>query len=259
MGYDLGDATHGRAVTDQSFTFPKFYVTAPSPCPYLPGRVERKVFTELAGGNPPALHEALSQAGFRRSQTVAYRPACDGCNACVSVRVRAPVFQWSKIYRRIARRNSSLVGCPLPPWATSEQFDLLRRYLAVRHPQGGMSDMSIVDYAEMVESSPVDTQLIEYRLGADDPDGEEGALVAVSLVDMMADGISMVYSYYDPELTARSLGTFLVLDQVARAAMLSKPYVYLGYWVKHSTKMGYKSRFRPLERLTATGWELFRE
>jgi arginyl-tRNA--protein-N-Asp/Glu arginylyltransferase len=97
-------------VTDQSFTFPKFYVTAPSPCPYLPGKVERKVFTELAGGNPPALHEALSQAGFRRSQSVAYRPACEGCSACVSVRVRVQDFRWTKAFRRNARRNSGLTA-----------------------------------------------------------------------------------------------------------------------------------------------------
>jgi arginyl-tRNA--protein-N-Asp/Glu arginylyltransferase len=245
-------------VTDQSFTFPKFYVTAPSPCPYLPGKVERKVFTELAGGNPPALHEALSQAGFRRSQSVAYRPACEGCSACVSVRVRVQDFRWTKAFRRNARRNSGLTATVLPPWATSEQFELLRRYLLARHPSGGMSDMSIVDYAEMVESSPVATELVEYRMSADDEDGSEDMLAAVSLLDILEDGISMVYSFYDPALMDRGLGTFLILDQIARAAMLAKPYVYLGYWVENSAKMGYKSRFRPLERLTPTGWELLK-
>lgn len=244
-------------MTDQSFTFPKFYVTTPSPCTYLPGKVERKVFTELAGGNPPALHEALSQAGFRRSQTVAYRPACEGCNACVSVRVRADAFQWTKSFRRTARRNCDLVATVLPPWATSEQFDLLRRYLAVRHPGGGMSGMSLVDYAEMVESSPVATELVEYRLPADEESGgDEDTLVAVSLLDMLEDGISMVYSFYDPAIMQRGLGTFLVLDQVARSATLGKAYVYLGYWVGNSAKMGYKTRFRPLEQLSPVGWEL---
>ncbi|RMF12599.1 MAG: arginyltransferase, partial [Alphaproteobacteria bacterium] len=153
-------------MTDQSFVFPKFYVTTPSPCPYLRGRFERKVFTELAGGNPAALHESLSQVGFRRSQSVAYRPACEGCNACVSVRIRVSDFKWTRSFRRIRNRNEDLIGTDVPPWVTTEQFDLLKRYLDARHGDGGMADMTIVDFAEMVETSPVETSLIEYRVPA---------------------------------------------------------------------------------------------
>lgn len=242
-------------MTDQTFTFPKFYVTMPNPCPYLAGKVERKIFTELAGANPPALNEALSQAGFRRSQSVAYRPACEGCNACVSVRVRAGDFTWSRGRRRVVARNRDLVTTEAPPWATSEQYELLKRYLSARHPGGGMSEMSIVDYAEMVETSPVETHLVEYRLPADDPSPlAAGKLIAVALMDVLSDGLSMVYSFYDPAIERRSLGTYLILHQVERAVAAAKPYVYLGYLVAGSPKMGYKARFRPLEQLSPAGW-----
>lgn len=250
-------------MTDQSFNFPKFYVTTPGPCPYLPERMERKVFTELAGGNPLALNETLSQAGFRRSQSVAYRPACDGCNACTSVRLRAPDFEWTRSWRRIFNRNADIVGTEVPPWATTEQYDLLKRYLETRHPEGGMADMSIVDYAEMVETSPVETHLIEYRAtgkrslwGGDDVGIQpaNGRLLAVALIDVMADGLSMVYSFFAPDEHRRSLGTYLILDHVRRALEQQKNYVYLGYWVKGSRKMAYKAKFAPLERLTPSGW-----
>lgn len=245
-------------MTDQSFVFPKFYVTTPAPCPYLEGRHERKVFTELAGGNPGALHESLSQVGFRRSQTVAYRPACEGCAACVSVRVRVADFDWTRSFRRIRNRNDDLVGVDAPPWVTAEQFDLLKRYLDARHSEGGMADMTIVDYAEMVETSPVETSLIEYRAPTGDPDSARpGRLKAVALTDVMTDGLSMVYSFFSDHEDARSLGTFLILDHVRRAQLMGKAYVYLGYWVKESPKMAYKARFRPLERLTPDGWVEF--
>ncbi|MDA5193445.1 arginyltransferase [Govanella unica] len=247
-------------MTDQSFNFPKFYVTTPGPCPYLPERMERKVFTELAGGNPLALNETLSQAGFRRSQSVAYRPACDGCNACTSVRLRAPDFNWTRSWRRIINRNSDLIATEVPPWATTEQYDLLKRYLDARHPEGGMTDMSIIDYAEMVETSPVETHLVEYRLarpGSLEAHGLQppsGRLIGVALIDVMTDGLSMVYSFFDPLEPRRSLGSYLILDHVRRALGLCKNYVYLGYWVKGSRKMAYKASFSPLERLTPAGW-----
>lgn len=245
-------------MTDQSFVFPKFYVTTPAPCPYLPDRFERKVFTELAGGNSNALHESLSQVGFRRSQTVAYRPACEGCNACVSVRIRVKDFDWSRSLRRIRNRNNDLVGVDAPAWVTTEQFDLLKRYLDARHGEGGMAEMTIVDYAEMVETSPVETSLVEYRVRATGGDSlKPGPLVAAALTDEMTDGLSMVYSFYDDLERQRSLGTYLILDHVRRAEAMGKAYVYLGYWIKQSPKMAYKARFRPLERLTPEGWREF--
>ena len=233
--------------------FPRFFVTTPAPCPYLPDRDERKVFTELKGEHSDELNDALSRIGFRRSQTVAYRPSCAGCNACVSVRVAAMDFTPSTTQRRNMRRNADLDTIERRPWATEEQFDLLREYLAVRHPGGGMAAMEEIDYADMVEHTPVNSQVIEYREPAEQ--GRPGRLVGACLTDRQADGLSMIYSFYDPEHEARSgLGNYIILDHIARAAAEGLPYVYLGYWVHGSDRMRYKIRYRPLERLTRDGW-----
>ena len=237
---------------------PQFYLTAPSPCPYLAGREERKVFTHLIGRRAPALNDTLSQSGFRRSQTIAYRPACEGCRACVSVRVCVNEFRPSKGFRRVVEANGGLIGTAAPPRPSSEQYSLFRAYLDARHVEGGMADMSILDYATMVEDSHVETRLIEYRERG--PDSAvtgrgEGELVAVCLTDVLADGLSMVYSFYDPDAAHRSLGTFMILDHIARARALGLPHLYLGYWVEGSRKMHYKSRFLPQERLGMSGWE----
>ena len=237
---------------------PQFYLTAPSPCPYLAGREERKVFTHLIGRRAPALNDTLSQSGFRRSQTIAYRPACEGCRACVSVRVCVNDFRPSKGFRRIAEANERLIGTAAPPRPSSEQYSLFRAYLDARHAEGGMADMSILDYATMVEDSHVETRLIEYRERGPDTavtGRGEGELVAVCLTDVLGDGLSMVYSFYDPDAAHRSLGTFMILDHIARARALGLPHLYLGYWVEGSRKMHYKSRFLPQERLGMSGWE----
>jgi arginine-tRNA-protein transferase len=240
-------------VTDQSrIRFPQFYITSPQPCPYLPGRYEKKVFTHLLGDEPVSLNNMLTQAGFRRSQNIAYRPACDGCQACISVRVTVDDFRPRRTFRRILARNADLRASLAPPAATGEQYDLLRRYLDERHAEGGMADMSQLDYVAMVEDTTIATRVLEYRL----PGSIEtpGTLIAGALTDTLDDGLSMVYSFYDPAETARSLGTFMVLDHIERARMLGLPYVYLGYWVEGSRKMAYKTRFRPLEALTPEGW-----
>ena len=230
--------------------FPRFFVTAPSPCPYLPGKSERKVFTELRGENAEELNEALGRIGFRRSQTVAYRPSCLDCNACVSVRVAAQEFKPSTSQKRLIKRHRDLVVSECRPWATGEQYELLQKYLEVRHPGGGMNQMEETDFADMVEHTPVTTTMIEYR----EPD--TGKLVAACLTDVQHDGLSMVYSFYDPTHTDRAgLGTFVILDHMRLAASQGLDYVYLGYWVAGSDRMQYKVRFRPLERLTRTGWE----
>ncbi|MXP27532.1 arginyltransferase [Porphyrobacter algicida] len=234
--------------------FPRFFVTAPAPCPYLPGRSERKVFTELRGENAEELNEALGRIGFRRSQTVAYRPSCTDCHACVSVRVVANEFKPSSSQKRLLKRHDDLIVTECRPWATPEQFELLQRYLAVRHPGGGMTQMEESDFADMVEHSPVSSYVIEYRepgVGS-----QQGRLVGACLTDFQGDGLSMIYSFYDPELEARSgLGTYIILDHIRRAAEQGIPYVYLGYWVQGSDRMQYKVRFRPLERLSRGGWE----
>ena len=237
---------------------PQFFLTAPSPCPYLPGRFERKVFTHLVGDRAPALNDILSQGGFRRSQNIAYRPACETCRACVSVRVCVDGFRPGKSFRRTIRANQDLIGAELPPSPTSEQYSLFRRYLDSRHSDGGMIDMTMLDYAMMVEDTHVETYVVEYRLRGIDSfltGRGVGPLLGVALTDVLADGLSMVYSFYDPEPAYRGLGTFMILDHIRRARARGLPYVYLGYWVEGSHKMDYKSRFQPQEHLMPKGWE----
>ena len=238
------------------FRFPRFYVTSPAPCPYLPGKRERKVFTELTGANASELNDALSKIGFRRSQGVAYRPSCTDCAACISVRVMTKEFQPSATHRRLIRRHADLEVSSCRPWSTEEQFDLLRLYLKTRHPTGGMVGMDDIDYADMVEQTPVDSHVVEYREPS--VDGRPGKLVGACITDSQADGFSLIYSFFTPDNDARSgLGTYIILDHIKRAAAANKPHVYLGYWVEGSERMAYKTRFQPLERLGPDGWSRF--
>lgn len=237
---------------------PQFYLTSPAPCPYLPGRDERKVFTHLVGKRATALNDTLTQSGFRRSQTIAYRPACEDCRACVSVRVKVDDFQPSRNMRRILDVNADLIGHATQPEPSSEQYSLFRTYLDTRHSDGGMADMSVLDYSMMIEDSHVDTRVIEYRERGIDTfitGRGEGPLMAVCLTDVLSDGLSMVYSYYDMAQADRSLGTFMILEHIERARRMGLPHVYLGYWVDGSRKMAYKARFLPQERLGMNGWE----
>lgn len=237
--------------------FPRFFVTSPTACPYLPGRLERKVFTELSGEHASELNDALGRIGFRRSQNVAYRPSCLDCKACVSVRVLAQEFQPSQTQKRLLRQNSDIVTAVQKPWATEEQFALLQKYLERRHPGGGMNDMDELDFSDMVEQTPVQSQMIEYREPAG-KDGEQGRLIGACLTDFQSDGLSMIYSFFDPAHEGRKgLGNYIILDHIVRAAGQKLPYVYLGYWVEGSDRMAYKVRFRPLERLNADGWHRF--
>jgi leucyl-tRNA---protein transferase len=238
------------------FRFPKFFVTNPSPCPYLPGKIERKVFTELNGRQANELNEALGRIGFRRSQSVAYRPSCMDCTACVSVRVLAAEFEATATQRKLIRRHSDLEVTACKPWTTEEQYSLLRRYLAQRHPGGGMAEMDESDFADMVEQTPVNTFVIEYREPS--TGGRSGKLVGACLTDQQADGLSMIYSFFDVGPDARKgLGTFIILDHIVRAARAGLPYVYLGYWVEGSPRMAYKTGFQPMERLGRDGWRRF--
>ncbi|MFO1166892.1 MAG: arginyltransferase [Rhodoblastus sp.] len=232
---------------------PQFYLTAPSACPYLPGREERKVFTHLVGRRAIRLNDALTQSGFRRSQTIAYRPACENCRACVSVRVLVDDFRPGRTMRRVLQRNADITSDFAPAQATSEQYSLFRGYVDSRHGDGGMADMSVLDFSMMVEDSHVETRLVEYRR----PNAEgRNELIACCLTDVLADGLSMVYSFYEPDEAGRSLGVQMILDHIERARLMGLPHVYLGYWVEGSRKMGYKSRFTPQERLGMNGWEL---
>jgi arginyl-tRNA--protein-N-Asp/Glu arginylyltransferase len=235
------------------FRFPRFFVTSPGPCPYLPGRQERKVFTELTGPNANDLNDALGRIGFRRSQGVAYRPSCAGCTACVSVRIVTPEFIPNATQRKLLKRHADIEAHVCKAWATDEQFQLLRRYLSTRHPSGGMAGMDEDDYADMVEHSPVESLIVEYR----EPslDGAPGRLVGACLTDRQADGLSMIYSFFAADDASRpGFGNYIILDHIIRARDAGLPYVYLGYWVKGSSRMEYKIRYRPIERLGPTGW-----
>ena len=242
-------------MTQHSRDTPQFYLTAPSTCPYLPGRQERKVFTHLVGERAADLNDLLTQGGFRRSQSIAYRPACENCRACVSVRVLVDEFCPTRSLRRVRQRNADVSGEMRVATPTSEQYSVFRAYLDARHPDGGMADMTLLDYAMMIEDSYVYTCMVEYRRRCpENGSGRRGDLLAVAFTDVLNDGLSMVYSFFQPEEGRRSLGTLMILDHIARARRMGLGYVYLGYWVRGSRKMDYKARFLPQERLGPDGW-----
>ena len=224
-----------------------FYTTAPLPCPYLPGRTERKIVTELSGTEAEALHERLSRAGFRRSHNIAYAPVCPGCQACVPIRVVSEEFTPDRTQRRILRANADLTVSEMPARATAEQFTLFQRYQKNRHADGDMAAMGYYDYRAMIEDTPISTGILEFRDARD-------RLLGACLTDWLADGLSAVYSFFDTDEDKRSLGTFAVLWLIGRARSLGLPYVYLGYWVPESRKMAYKARFRPSEILISGAW-----
>ncbi len=224
---------------------PQFYVTAPQPCPYLEGRMERKLFTALQGDNAEAMNDTLSKQGFRRSQNVLYRPSCAECSACLSARIRVADFTPTRSMRRILRRNRDLVRDATSPWATEAQYDLFRRYLDSRHADGGMADMDVFEFAAMIEETPVRSRVVEYSAPRQPGSGRD--LAAVCLTDVLDDGLSLVYSFFDPARARDSLGTYMILDHIEMARVAGLPFVYLGYWVPGSAKMDYKARFDALE------------
>lgn len=213
------------------------------------------MFAHLPLSDGPAVNDSLTQVGFRRSQNIAYRPACESCQACVSARIPAADYIFSRSERKVLARNEDLQRSLVESEATMEQFELLRRYLVARHADGGMAEMTWPDYVAMVEDTAVRTHVIEYRRRT--ADGGPGDLIGCALVDLMSDGLSLVYSFYDPGMTRRSLGSFMILDHIIQACLTSLPYVYLGYWVRGSDKMDYKVRFSPVELLRPEGWSLF--
>ncbi len=233
---------------------PQFYVTAPQACPYLDGRMERKLFTALQGEHAQRLNDTLSKQGFRRSQNVLYRPSCAECSACLSARIRVADFKISRSQSRILKRNAGLKRNVTSPWATEDQFALFRRYLDDRHADGGMADMDIFEFAAMIEETPIKSRVIEYTRAP--AKGERGQpLVSVCLTDVFDDGLSMVYSFYDPAFAADSPGTHVILDHIDIAREAGLPFVYLGYWVPGSRKMGYKAGFSGLEIYKGGLWQ----
>jgi arginine-tRNA-protein transferase len=226
-----------------------FFATGALPCPYIEGRVERKLVTELFGREAPALYNELSRAGFRRSHGIAYRPACTGCGGCVPVRIPVDAFIESRSQRRNRNANRDLVAESSAARADGEQFRMFQRYQRSRHAESDMAAMTFGDYRAMIEDSPLPTLLVTLRT-------EANGLAGACLADLLDDGLSAVYSFYDPAAPKRGLGTMLVLALVDEARRLKLPYVYLGYWIGASAKMAYKARFRPLEALGPAGWQV---
>ena len=228
-----------------------FYTTEKAPCPYLPGRREQRLVTTL-GPDARASLSFFTELGFRRSQTFLYRPVCQGCSACVPVRIVAVRFQPSRTFRKVLQRNADLRIELKPPIATDEQYELFQRYQDARHELGSMRDMDRLDYAVMIEDAAASTLVMEARY----PDGR---LAAVSLTDRLSNGLSGVYKFFDPEAARRSLGTFVILWHISQARGEGLAYVYLGYWIKGSPTMDYKARFQPLERFDGATWRPMEE
>jgi arginyl-tRNA--protein-N-Asp/Glu arginylyltransferase len=232
------------------FPFRQFFATSPVTCPYIAGRAERKLIVELSGTSAALFYDDLSRAGFRRSHHFAYRPACRACASCVPVRIAVDRFAHTRSTRRIRNTNRDLSGDLIPPRATPEQFRLFSAYQRSRHSDSDMASMSYGDYRGMVEDTPVRTRMAEFRDGS-------GNLVAASLIDLLDDGVSAVYSFYDPQQPRRSLGTWSILWLVEQCRGRGQPFVYLGYWISDSPKMAYKARFPALERLADGAWTEF--
>lgn len=225
-----------------------FFRSGPLPCAYLEGRIERKLFTRLAGPQTGVLNSVLSQAGFRRSHDIVYRPVCPGCSACKPVRIPARRFKLSRTMRRVRKQNAGLELVPRPPQPTGEQFDLFRRYQADRHGESEMARMSEGDFAAMIEDGGESAEIFELR-------ADFGAsLVGVMLADRLTDGYSAVYSFFDPDGRKQSLGTDMIIRLVEETARKGLEHVYLGYWISGSRKMAYKAKFQPLELLEEGVW-----
>lgn len=225
-----------------------YFSTDLAACPYLKNRLERRLVVSLEDNGAVANDDRLVLAGFRRSQNYAYRPTCPGCNACVPIRIPVERFVMTRSWRRTLRQNADLKAEEKPAKATEEQFALFERYLNSRHADGGMASMGWNEYRVMVEDSPGNSRIVEWRR-------TDQSLAGVSLTDRFRSGLSGVYKYFDPDEAKRSLGTLIILWHVQHAHELGLPYVYLGYWIAGSPKMDYKARFRPLEHLTANGWQ----
>lgn len=224
-------------------------MTSSSPCPYLPAREEQRLLTFL---DSPAKAQALPlllQNGFRRSQHMAYRPACAQCQACKSVRIRLADFALGKSERRVLRKNAALRVAHAPAVATDDLFQLFTRYQTARHAQSEMAQMTRHDFAQMIEEHTGHARLMLAE--------EEGRTIAAMLYDALPDGRSAVYSFFDPLLHARSLGSWMILHMAQETRAAGKEYLYLGYWVAGSPKMDYKAQFRPLEIFSGTRWVPF--
>ncbi|MGB4102312.1 MAG: arginyltransferase [Alphaproteobacteria bacterium] len=229
----------------------QFYLSGPLPCPYLPGQVERKLFTRITGvtDRDAALNSALTRAGFRRSHDIVYRPACPSCQACVPVRVPVAEFTPGRSQRRIMRRNADLYAQIVAAEPDDEQFELFLSYQRARHADSDMARMSYADYRAMIKEGQAVTHLLTLRRRVDD------VLCAVMLTDRLSDGFSAIYSFFTPDNPQRSLGTQTIISLIGAAQAENLSYIYMGYWIKAARKMAYKVQFRPVQKLGPHGWE----
>ncbi|MBI1216603.1 MAG: arginyltransferase [Alphaproteobacteria bacterium] len=222
------------------------YQTHEAPCPYLPGRREKKIFTMLERETAGPLATLLTASGFRRNQGMFYRQNCADCAACLAVRLKVPDFTPDRQMRRALKRNEDLVFEIIPAKASQSLYAVFRDYLAARHSDGGMAEMFYGEFTQMVEDYPDDTRLLVCRAGEE--------VMGAMLFDDLADGASAVYSFFRPEEDKRSLGTWMILKLIEYTAATKRPHLYLGFWIRQSRKMAYKAKFQPLQVLVDRQW-----